>query len=601
MRIPEQTVKEILDKVRIEEIVSEYVTLTKKGDRYWGLSPFKPEKTPSFSVSPERNAYYCFSTQKGGGAVNFIMEMEHLTYPEALNFLAQKYGIEITAENQGLSDEYKNKKALLGLYQRLSTAFSHLLATSPSGTKAMEYLHSRGINSESVNSFKIGYVPEGEWLWNFLVAKKYAPDFLAQSGLFSKNHPRFSIFSGRLMFPIRDISGNTIAFGGRILGSDKGPKYINSPETAIYHKSSTVFGIDLAKDAIKRQGHALICEGYMDVVALHQAGINNAVAPLGTAFTQEQINLLKRLCSSVSLLFDNDQAGRKATEKALLLCEVAEMDCTIIKSEGEKDPADILLKGGSQALQKMVTCKVNALEYLIDQFKVTDSIANPEGVARLVNNVMPIIRAMQSPVKREGAMRLLADVLGYGMEAIRQEFSRANNDTTEPRVQANSKNRPAAPGTELGAQLLDLRIMLAVGLNCSLFMSLRSSLRLEDLKDARAREIYISLEECFRCDRLGFEALLEQIQDEELKTLLKKKQVEGEFSIQSESFVRSGVLRIRERNLVERRNSIMAQLRKLSHQTGADARQERELLEETLIIDEAVKELRKQIDDRSAE
>jgi len=603
MRIPQEIVQEIVQKADIESIVGEYVNLTRKGDRLWGLSPFKTEKTPSFSITPNRNAYYCFSTHKGGSVVDFVMEMEHLSYPEALLFLANKLGIEIEYEDAAVAEKYKQKKNLLDLYKRLITALRHIYVKSDMASQARQYAQKRGLQDETLEKFQISYMPPGNWLWNFLGGKGYKADFLKESGLFSNKNSTFCLFSDRLLFPIYDISGNIIAFGGRSLLPEGLPKYINSPETSVYHKSSSLFGLFQAKDYIRKENSCFICEGYMDVLALNQAGISNAVAPLGTSFTVEQAQILKRLCGKLYLVFDNDAAGQKATERAILICEELELDCEIVQGLTEKDPADILIKDGSQALKKMLDYRLNAFDYLTARYRRQVDITKPEGMGEFIRLILPYISAIKSPVRQEGMLGLLSDLLGVSPESIQKDLSRRGASPVHvlKKNETPSKNFPVKRGREESEQLLDLKILLALSFNSSLFRDFRSSIHLEDLKHPWAQELYISLEECFREDNLEFLNLLDHITDPELKELLLRKEAEGEFSQNAKDLVENGIIRIRMRNLIGRRNTIHLQLKKLSRLPEADEKIERELLEETLIIDEAVKELRKHLDDGTAE
>ncbi|MFW5685911.1 MAG: DNA primase, partial [Spirochaetota bacterium] len=318
MRIPDHVIDEVARRVDIVELVGNYVQLQRKGARYMGLCPFHGEKTPSFSVDPDVGAYYCFGCHRGGGVFKFLMEIEGLTFPEAVRELGEKVGVEV---DTGPEDPHARTRRALGeLYNRVARTFAHFLTTEQ-GEQARSILHDRAVSDELIARFGIGYAPDDPfWLHGFLSQKGYSTEFLRDSGLFTRANPRRALFAGRIMFPIRTNRGDVVAFGGRIVSGD-GPKYINSPETPIYRKREVLFGIDVALPAIRQERAAVLAEGYMDVIALHEAGVNTAVAPLGTAFTAEQAGSLERYIERVTLLFDADAAGTRATRRAAEILE----------------------------------------------------------------------------------------------------------------------------------------------------------------------------------------------------------------------------------------------------------------------------------------
>jgi DNA primase len=317
----------------VSAVASDYVHLEKRGGRLWACCPFHKEKTASFTINPDLKTYYCFGCHKGGTMINFIMEMDKISFPEAVELLAKKTGVELVYENSGggnfsAEDEEKKKRKeeLFELYRRITGSFHHFLLKNPEARPARQYILSRGINDEMIERFGLGYSPSDRyWLHTFLSEKGYSKEFLASSGLFSSKDARSSVFSGRIMFPIKDQQGRNVAFGGRFLPGQvseregwKPPKYINSPEFGIYKKGETLYALDLALPEIRRTKTVYIAEGYLDVIALHQAGITNALAPLGTAFTDEQVKLLRRWVEKVILFFFFFFAGRAAANKGIL-------------------------------------------------------------------------------------------------------------------------------------------------------------------------------------------------------------------------------------------------------------------------------------------
>lgn len=598
MRIPEPVLQEILRKANIVDVVGEYVNLQQKGDRYWGLSPFKPEKTPSFSVSPERNAYYCFSTSQGGNSISFIMEMEHLTFPEAARFLAKKYGIALE-ENEELSEESKVKNALEDLYQKLAGSFHHLLLHNKQGSAALDYARSRGLSDESIEEFQLGYAPgDPAWLYKFLISKSYSKKLLEQSGLFSRKHPEYPIFTNRLIFPIVSSTRQILAFGGRILGGE-GPKYINSPETLIYKKGANLYGLAQAKDSIKKHGSAIICEGYMDVIALHQGGLKNAVAPLGTAFTEEQGHLVKRLTNKLNLLFDGDSAGIRATEKTLMLAEKLEFETSIITLPDAKDPGDILMRDGSQGIKKIVDYKIHAFEYMLKRACDGTRIHSPEGKEQIIRDFVPYLASMVSELRLGACINMIADTLSVEPRIVFKEFERRNN---RPSIQAGpsksmepeqrrSEQRKTSVSQGTLALGMEFKLLLAVFLHPDQYASFRNLMPLEDLRDADARDMYIALEESFREGSFDFETLISRLESEELRSLVRRRQLNEEFANDTEKFIKEGVYRIKFSLLESRRNNIEQALNRFNHMEKPDFGAIKELLEEKMIIDQTLRDM----------
>ncbi|MFW6292240.1 MAG: DNA primase, partial [Spirochaetota bacterium] len=364
-RIPDTTIDEVARRVDIVELVGRYVTLERKGQRYMGLCPFHSEKTPSFSVDPEAGLYYCFGCQRGGGVYKFVMEMEGLSFPEAVRQLGEEVGVEIAGSEE---DDESNRvaRALGELYNRVARTFVHFLGTEE-GAQARQTLREREISDETIERFGIGYARrDAYWLHGFLTRKGYSQEFLQTSGLFTRANPRRALFAGRIMFPIRSHRGDVLAFGGRIMAGD-GPKYINSPETPIYRKRESLFGIDVALKAIRQERHVVLAEGYMDVIALHQAGVGTAVAPLGTSFTEEQGRFLSRYIDRATLLFDADEAGARATRRAAEILEPHGITASVSVLDEGTDPADLLRERGSQAVLNAVSSPLTVLEFLVRQ------------------------------------------------------------------------------------------------------------------------------------------------------------------------------------------------------------------------------------------
>jgi DNA primase len=334
MRIPESTLSEIRSRIDIAEVIAEHVTLQRRGGRYWGLCPFHQEKSASFTVTPDKGVYYCFGCHKGGTVFDFIMEVEKVPWRDAVEILAKKAGIEIPQEDEEQGGIKRG--TFFELYRRVAGSFHWLLTEGAQAESARKYLGERGLRRETIEQFQLGYAPlDRNWLFQFLAQKSYSQEFLSKTGLFIENAGGSGVafFANRIMFPISNARGEIIAFGGRALG-DSQPKYLNSPETAFFRKRENLFGMDKAASAIRGAGFFVLVEGYMDVCAVHQAGIANCVAPLGTALTEQQVRLLKRYATKAVLLFDGDEPGQKATDRAIEMLEKEDLIVQVVELPG---------------------------------------------------------------------------------------------------------------------------------------------------------------------------------------------------------------------------------------------------------------------------
>ena len=377
MRIPESTLSEIQNRLDLAEVIGEYVTLQRKGGRYWGLCPFHQEKSPSFTVTPEKGVYYCFGCHKGGGLFQFVMDVEKIEWRDAVELLAKKAGVEIPQGDAG--GEGAKREALLELNKRVAGSFHWLLREGAQAEAARTYLESRGVSKEMVDSFQLGYAPpEREWLHRFLKQKSYSDEFLAQTGLFTQasRGGMGTLFTNRVMFPIANARGETLAFGGRALG-DVQPKYLNSPETAFFRKGENLFAIDKAAAAIRSAGAFVLVEGYMDVLAMHQAGIANCVAPLGTALTEPQVRLLKRYAQKGILVFDGDDAGQKASMRAIEMLERQDLIAQVVVLPDGQDPADFVQKGEAAKLRELLERPLDSFRYLTARALAARDLAEP--------------------------------------------------------------------------------------------------------------------------------------------------------------------------------------------------------------------------------
>jgi DNA primase len=609
-RIPEALVREILDKTDIVAVVGDRVRLTKKGGRWVGLCPFHNEKTPSFHVDQDKGLYYCFGCQKGGSAVQFLMELEKLSFPEAMEELAKRAGIPLEVE-EAPSEEEKERNALFELYERLSKTFHWFLTEHPSGAIARERLRSRGLSDSIIEEFRLGYAPaDRRWLHRFLLGKGYSQAFLVHSGLFAASSPDYPIFAHRIMFPIADARGRALAFGGRLLDGE-GPKYINSPDTPLFRKQENLFAIDRALPSIKKTNEVLICEGYMDALSFHAAGVRTATAPLGTAFTPAQARLIKRWAERVLLCFDADAAGRKATERACVIAASAGLVPLVVSLPGGKDASEILEKEGPGTLQKTGDFTINGEDFLIRRAGELFDIGTVEGKAKAAAYVYPYADALDSEVKRsaflDNAAREFAtnpDILSRDFLAAKQagRIHEIGRDVVSSREGQDDRGG-GRPGAATGgfARTPDLFFMAAAVLNAERFGEIRSKVASEDLDDARARDLYIALEEGFRADDLGVDSVLKRVKDESVRRFVMEGVATGEFSVNAERLIDDGIQAVRRRSLERKRERIVARIASMAGKGNAarDDAAQNELLYEKKHLDEELESMKGERDERS--
>jgi DNA primase len=404
--IDQQTIERIINAADIIEIISEFVRLKRTGSNYMGLCPFHNEKTPSFSVSPSKGIYKCFGCGKAGNVVNFIMEHENLTYPEALKFLAKRYNIDIV-EKEFTPEEIKQqseRESLMVVVDFASRYYiENLHKTEEGRAVGLSYFRERGFRDDIIDKFQLGYSPEKrDAFTNWAIKNGYKPEYLIKSGLtIQKDNYYFDRFSGRVIFPIHNLSGNVIAFGGRTLKTDKSvSKYLNSPESEIYYKSKTLYGIFQAKKAIVQNDKCFLVEGYTDVISMHQAGIENVVASSGTSLTVDQIKLIKRFTPNITVLYDGDAAGIKASIRGIdLILEEGLNVKAVLLPDGD-DPDSFARKNNATAFNDYI--KANETDFIHFKLKLLleDAQNDPIKKAGLISDIVKSIAIIPNPVIR---------------------------------------------------------------------------------------------------------------------------------------------------------------------------------------------------------
>lgn len=418
MHFPEEFVEEVRSRSDIVSVISSVVALKKKGGRYFGVCPFHNEKTPSFSVSGENQLYYCFGCGAGGNVVTFVMQYENFSFQEAITYLAERAGMEVPADadTAAAKREEDKRKQLLAVYKD-AAAFYYYQLRSPGGKAAMSYFEKRGLSPETINRFGLGYAPRsGSPLYAYLKKKGYSDELLDQSKLLKiDSRGAWDRFFNRAMFPIMDIHKRVIAFGGRVMG-DGEPKYLNSPESDIFDKSRNLYGLYLAKSS--RRPYFLLCEGYMDVISLHQAGFDCAVASLGTAFTSGHASLLKRYNKEVIITYDSDGAGVRAALRAIPILKEAGITVRVLDMSPHKDPDEFINAMGAEEYEKRIEGAVNAFFFECDvAWKAVDK-RDPGLVSEFQKDVASKIAGFEDALTRENYMEAASRRYGIRRQAL---------------------------------------------------------------------------------------------------------------------------------------------------------------------------------------
>ncbi len=428
MAFPPAFLDELTARNPIEDVVGQYVTLKRSGANLFGLCPFHGEKTASFSVAPDKGIYYCFGCHKGGSVINFQMEIEGLSYPDAVRALAKRVGMEVPEDEQYQS-RYRQQERLWALHKEAARYF-HSCLYAPVGKAALEYALGRGMPKSTLTKFGIGYAPDS---WTGLVdamrKKGYTDQELRDSGLVTvsqKNGNLFDRFRDRLMFPIIDVRGNVIGFGGRIMNNDKSAaKYLNSPETLIFNKRKNLFALNLAKKS--KLGYLILVEGYMDAIALHQYGFDCAVASLGTALTEDGAALLSRYTEQVVLIYDGDTAGQNATKRAIPILEKAGLQVKVLQMRDAKDPDEFLKKFGADRFKLLLEESSNRVEYQLNAILKKYDLRDDDQKVKYLQESAELICTLGSAVQREVYGGRVAEAAKISPEAMQLEIKRAYN------------------------------------------------------------------------------------------------------------------------------------------------------------------------------
>ncbi len=492
MAFPPSFIDELLARNPIEEVVGQSVNLKRSGSNLFGLCPFHGEKTASFSVAPDKGIYYCFGCHKGGGAINFIMELEGLSYPDAVRKLAQRAGMEVPEDEQYQS-RYKKQERLWALMKEAGRFFNTQLY-APEGKICRDYIQKRGLTKNIVTAFGIGYAPDS---WNALVdamrKKGYTDRELVEADLVGEKNGRvYDRFRNRLMFPIIDVRGNVIGFGGRVLDDSK-PKYLNSNETIIFNKRKNLFGLNFAKKT--KESNLILVEGNIDVVTLHQYGFDNAVASLGTSLTEEQVTLLSRYTEEVILTYDSDEAGQRAARRAIPMLEKAGIKVRVLQMRDAKDPDEFLQKFGADKFRLLLEGSSNRVEYQLNAILKKYDIKEDDQRVSFIHEAAELISSLPSAVQREVYGHRVAEKGKISNDAMKLEVSKAYKRRIA-REKKRQEQIDLAPARALQPKVRTVRydnMRSAVAEEGVLAMALRESALLDKTQGLTAEEFSVPL------------------------------------------------------------------------------------------------------------
>lgn len=502
MRLSDSFLEELRSRVDIESVISPYVNLRRRGKNLVGLCPFHNEKTPSFTVYPENDSFYCFGCGVGGDVITFVRRIENLDYLEAVRMLVDRAGMALPED--GFDDSMAKRRTAVLEANRAAAKFFHAELMSERGREALDYFLGRGLAIETIRHFGLGYAPD-DWraLKNHLNQKGFDDTLLENANLLRRSEKNGKVnyydnFRNRIMFPIIDPRGNVIAFGGRVMDDSK-PKYINTSDTLVYKKSNGVFALNFAKNG--NDGKLIVAEGYMDVIALHQAGFTNAVACLGTALTKEQANLLSRYAKEVLISYDSDEAGQKATARAINIFSSTGLEVRVLRLSGGKDPDEIIRKYGAQRFRDIIEGAANDTEYRILRAREGIDISSDDGKLKFLSLAADILAELSSPIEVDIYASRLARELDVDKTALtaqvkyrRENFVRRRKAEREREQQRMLMNGVSSKNPERSANLRAAKaeetIIASLMRNPDFYQKLKDEISPDDFVTALNRRIF---------------------------------------------------------------------------------------------------------------
>jgi len=540
-------VEAVLDHVDLEQLISGYVPLKRAGTNVKGLCPFHNEKTPSFVVSSEKRIYHCFGCGASGNAIGFIMAIENLDFLDALEHLAEKVHMDLEPylekqdkqSIQKASQDKNQKKVYQEISKHSARFFYHQLKSSD---MAMSYLLDRGISQETIKNFGLGYAPEG-WqnLINYLAKPPYSVKDLEAVGLVinKENTSRYyDRFRDRIMFPIIDVQGKVIAFGGRIIGEGQ-PKYLNSPETMIFNKSNTLYNLNLAKNVLSEERTLIVMEGYMDVIALYQAGIKNVVATLGTALTSQHARLIKRYADKIIIAYDSDEAGQRATKRSVEILEKADLEVKVMLLTDGLDPDEYLKKYGVDVLKERLKKAYSYVDYQIHLFKEDNDLDYEEGRRHFYLQCVDLLKPLKESAIKNEYIKTVAKWSYMDVDTIKKDVHNGQQDNQQVAVQGQKRQKKHSKRFKLEVRLLYLAL-----LNKQSFDKIFELIDFKAFEDARIKKILIFLKGYYHVmTAFDVEACIDHLSIDEIKFIqrvlegsIKPENVDREIQVNCKNF-----------------------------------------------------------------
>ena len=558
MYYPEELVEEIRSKNDIVDVISSYVRLQKKGSSYFGLCPFHNEKSPSFSVSRQKQMYYCFGCGAGGNVFTFLMEYENFSFLEALKYLADRAGVELPEpEYSGEAKKRADTKAILLEINKVAAQYFYVQLLRPQGGHALTYLKDRQLSDDTIKAFGLGYSNKySDDLYKYLKSKGYKDDMISQAGLISidEKYGVHDKFWNRVMFPIMDVNSRVIGFGGRVMGEAK-PKYLNSPETIIFDKSRNLYGLNRARKS--RKPYFLLCEGYMDVISLHQAGFTNAVASLGTALTPGHASLIKRYVNEVYLTYDSDEAGTKAALRAGPILKEVGITAKIIRMEPYKDPDEFIKNLGAEAFEERIQKARNGFMFSLEVLERDYDMNSPEGKTDFMKEAARKLAEFDEEIERNNYIDAVAAAYHVGSEDLKKLVGRMAVQTglakpVERPRSTRSQDRDKEDGT-LKSQKILLTWMAS---DENVFAQIQKYIHPEDFREGIYRTVAELLYEQHEQGRLNPAQIMNHFTDEEehreVAALFNTRIREIKTAHEQEKALKETIIRVKQNSIEER-------------------------------------------------
>jgi len=553
--ISDEIIEEVRNRTDLVEVISDYVLLKKSGENYKALCPFHVEKTPSFIVNPRKGIFHCFGCGVGGNIYSFLMKVEKMEFVDAVKYLARRCGVPIP-ELQ--NSKYIQEKDTLHKINELASNFYEQVLWAQEGKKGLDYLKKRGITEETIKKFKLGYAPDAwDKVLNTLVAKGYSQAQIHQAGLVlpREGGGYYDRFRNRVIFPIINPFNRIIGFGARVL-DDSLPKYINTPETPIYHKGKILYGLNFAKDAIRKLNTVIIVEGYTDVILLSQAGFENVVATSGTAFTQDQVRLLKKYGEEVVVLFDPDTAGVQATLRGLDLLMEEEMRVKVVSLSEKLDPAEFLAQFGPQEFLKCLQNADDLLDYRLNQCLTAGNINTTLGKIKALEDIIPTILKISNPIQRQDFIKRVAETLRVEEEIILSELKKWQG---KPSVSASEYVTKQEEGVVLAEKGL-IKFMLE---NKVTALQILQEIKPEDFSNTQCKEICeVIVELLMQKKSITPERIIDLV-DDKTKDLITCLVLQKDFGVEKERLIKEYIKKIKENIFNKRKFEIQQAITKL--------------------------------------